>query len=247
MSDYHQSIRYLVYLLIDSLLSTHLNGLKALGETFLRGYCKLAEGEKDPRNLKLAFAIDRVLLIEFDLPEPPAIVEAPKPLPASDDKDDAEMAVDTIPPAPSSVVEDLFDITFCYFPINFTPPKDDPYGITSEELQIALRYAYSLFTLCYHLMYVFNDRHALSATPAFGKLALPLILDKLQAASKSAKVGSLLPSPYQWLNQCTEPKFGIDRRSLSSLWPSCDQRIRQNFLGSYICRGQSVNSGRNPR
>lgn len=109
-----------------------------MGETFLRGYCRLAEGEKDPRNLKLAFAIDRVLLIEFELPEPP-----PEPEPVakpSEEKDDA-MVVDTITP-PSNIVEDLFDITFCYFPINFTPPKDDPYGITSEELQIALRWVH---------------------------------------------------------------------------------------------------------
>ncbi len=34
---------------------------------FLDGYIALAEGEKDPRNLLLAFAIARVLLIEFDV------------------------------------------------------------------------------------------------------------------------------------------------------------------------------------
>lgn len=36
-------------------------------------------------------------------------------------------------------VQDLFDITFCYFPITFTPPPDDPYGITSDDLVVALR------------------------------------------------------------------------------------------------------------
>jgi DNA repair/transcription protein MET18/MMS19 len=36
------------------------------------------------------------------------------------------------------------------------------------------------------------SRHALSATPVFGPLALPLILDKLQASTKSAKSQSLL-------------------------------------------------------
>ena len=40
--------------------------LKGLGDEFVRGYMSLAEGEKDPRNLLLAFAIDKVLLIEFD-------------------------------------------------------------------------------------------------------------------------------------------------------------------------------------
>ena len=38
-----------------------------MGKEFLSGYIALAEGEKDPRNLLLAFAIDRVLLLEFDI------------------------------------------------------------------------------------------------------------------------------------------------------------------------------------
>ncbi|GAA5990089.1 hypothetical protein JCM10908_005818 [Rhodotorula pacifica] len=65
-------------------------------------------------------------------------------------------------------IEELFDITFCYFPITFTPPPDDPYGISSEDLIIALR-------------------GCLSATALLGPLALPLFFDKLQAASEKAK------------------------------------------------------------
>ncbi|GAA5820973.1 hypothetical protein JCM3770_006154 [Rhodotorula araucariae] len=65
-------------------------------------------------------------------------------------------------------VEDLFDITFCYFPITFTPPPDNPYGISSDDLIVALR-------------------ACLSATPLFGRLALPLFFDKMQAASEKAK------------------------------------------------------------
>lgn len=113
-----------------------LTALKNMGPEFLKGYCQLAEGEKDPRNLKLAFSLDRIILLEFDI---------------------------------SECVEDIFDITFCYFPITFTPPPDDPYGISSEELQRDLR-------------------TCLASTPLFGPLALPLVLDKLQASTKSAKV-----------------------------------------------------------
>lgn len=36
---------------------------------FLDGYASLTEGEKDPRNLIIAFAIARVILIEFDIHE----------------------------------------------------------------------------------------------------------------------------------------------------------------------------------
>lgn len=39
----------------------------------------------------------------------------------------------------------LYNITFCYFPISFRQPKDDPYGIGPDQLRTALRYAYTLF------------------------------------------------------------------------------------------------------
>jgi DNA repair/transcription protein MET18/MMS19 len=39
----------------------------------------------------------------------------------------------------------LFNITFCYFPITFKPPPNDPYGISAEDLRTALRLAAPLF------------------------------------------------------------------------------------------------------
>jgi hypothetical protein len=38
-----------------------------MNKEFLDGYIFLAEGEKDPRNLLAAFAIAKVILIEFDI------------------------------------------------------------------------------------------------------------------------------------------------------------------------------------
>jgi len=38
-----------------------------MGDRFLSGYFALADGEKDPRNLMIAFAIARVLALEFDI------------------------------------------------------------------------------------------------------------------------------------------------------------------------------------
>jgi len=38
-----------------------------MGKQFLDGYIALSEGEKDPRNLMVAFAIARVIVIEFDI------------------------------------------------------------------------------------------------------------------------------------------------------------------------------------
>lgn len=50
---------------------------------------------------------------------------------------------------PSTLAQGMFDIIFCYFPITYRPLADDPYGITTEELQNALQCAsiFSLFIL----------------------------------------------------------------------------------------------------
>ncbi|KAG2068710.1 hypothetical protein BDR04DRAFT_1206804 [Suillus decipiens] len=134
-----QSTRFSVFSIVDSLINSHRDTLKEMGSTFLAGYVNLAVGEKDPRNLMLAFAIARVVLVEFDT---------------------------------LAHIEDFFDITFCYFPITFRPPPDDPYGISADDLKQSLR-------LC------------LSATPAFGLLGIPVFLEKLTAGSPSTKRDTL--------------------------------------------------------
>lgn len=85
MKSIVQDVRFKVFSIIDSLMAFHRDGncvfpsfcryvllkpivvLKSLGKQFLEGYISLAEGEKDPRNLMVAFAIARVVLIEFDV------------------------------------------------------------------------------------------------------------------------------------------------------------------------------------
>lgn len=36
------------------------------------------------------------------------------------------------------IIEKIFDSVACYFPITFSPPEDDPYGVTSEMLITSL-------------------------------------------------------------------------------------------------------------
>jgi DNA repair/transcription protein MET18/MMS19 len=62
-----QSTRFFVFSIVDSLITSHRDTLKEMGSTFLAGYVNIAVGEKDPRNLMLAFAIARVVLAEFDI------------------------------------------------------------------------------------------------------------------------------------------------------------------------------------
>ena len=85
MKTLNQSMRYLVYQALDSLLARHRHGkqskaskpkssfdnfdeaLRENNDEFLNGYIALVDGEKDPRNLMVAFSMDRVLCIEFDI------------------------------------------------------------------------------------------------------------------------------------------------------------------------------------
>lgn len=94
-----------------------------MGEQFLSGYIALADGEKDPRNLMVAFAIARVLALEFDIST----------------KFEARITSLNSPHSVDVSLQDLFNITFCYFPISFRAPANDPYGITPEDLKSALR------------------------------------------------------------------------------------------------------------
>ncbi|KAK4518028.1 Sorting nexin, cytoplasm-to-vacuole targeting pathway/endosomal sorting [Mucor velutinosus] len=72
----------------------------------------------------------------------------------------------------SQHVEELFAATFCYFPITFRPPPDNPYGITAKDLKL-------------------NLRKCMASTPLFSEFALPLLLQKMSTTSGSAKKDSL--------------------------------------------------------
>lgn len=64
-----QAVRYTVYQLIDALMTRARPALKRMGKEFISGYCALAEGEKDPRNLMLSFGMVYVILVEFVIDE----------------------------------------------------------------------------------------------------------------------------------------------------------------------------------
>ncbi|KAJ9081392.1 hypothetical protein DSO57_1015099 [Entomophthora muscae] len=69
-------------------------------------------------------------------------------------------------------VEDLFDVTFCYFPITFKAPKEDPFGVSPAALKEGLK-------------------EVLATTPFFGSLALPALLKTLSSSSLNAKKDAL--------------------------------------------------------
>lgn len=69
-------------------------------------------------------------------------------------------------------VDQLFDVTFCYFPITFEPPKDDPYGITAQDLKQALR-------------------KCISANGLFAKDSFEGLVEKLNSSVESVKKDTL--------------------------------------------------------
>jgi DNA repair/transcription protein MET18/MMS19 len=69
----------------------------------------------------------------------------------------------------SKFIEDLFELLWCYFPITFKPPPNDPYAITTEELKRHLR-------------------ECIASTPYFSKFTMPSLQEKLEHPSDTVKV-----------------------------------------------------------
>ncbi|KAG0182839.1 hypothetical protein DFQ29_001779 [Apophysomyces sp. BC1021] len=130
-----QSARHKLFTVLDHMLQNHATALQRSKVSFIGGFVSFMDGEKDPRNLLVAFEIVRVIIRKFDI---------------------------------SCHVEDLFEVVFCYFPISFVPPPNDPYKITTEDLKDSLR-------------------RCLAATPYFAYYATPLLIEKLLTTTGSAK------------------------------------------------------------
>ncbi|KAI3364757.1 hypothetical protein L3Q82_000968 [Scortum barcoo] len=138
--------RACVYNMLINLMETREAELKGLGSDFVFGFVQSMDGERDPRNLLLAFQIAKYIIQRgYDL---------------------------------GKFTEELFEVTSCYFPIDFTPPSNDPHGITREELILTLR-------------------DVLAGTPQFAEFLLPLLIEKLDSDVQSAKLDSLQTLVFQ--------------------------------------------------
>ncbi|KAL0079570.1 Dos2-interacting transcription regulator of RNA-Pol-II-domain-containing protein [Phycomyces blakesleeanus] len=130
-----QGTRHKIFSLLNKLLQTYTSDLQRARVNFIGSFVAFMDGEKDPRNLVIAFEIVRFIIEKFDI---------------------------------SQHVEDLFDVLFCYFPISFNAPINDPFSITTEDLKDSLR-------------------RCLAATPYFANYATPLLAEKLLNTTGSAK------------------------------------------------------------
>ncbi|XP_076615443.1 MMS19 nucleotide excision repair protein homolog isoform X2 [Chaetodon auriga] len=164
--------RACVYNMLINLMETREAELKGLGADFVFGFVQSMDGERDPRNLLLAFQVARNIVHRgYDL---------------------------------GKFTEELFEVTSCYFPIDFTPPPNDPHGITREELIQTLR-------------------DVLTGTSQFAEFLLPLIIEKLDSDVQSAKLDSL-----QTLSACVSKYERKDLAEfLEGLWASLRREVFQ--------------------
>ncbi|KAI4790145.1 hypothetical protein KUCAC02_034810, partial [Chaenocephalus aceratus] len=164
--------RAYVYNMLINLMAIREAELKGLGPDFVFGFVQSMDGERDPRNLLLAFQIAKgIVLRGYDL---------------------------------GKFTEELFEVTSCYFPIDFSPPPNDPHGITREELILTLR-------------------DVLAGTPRFAEFLLPLIIEKLDSDVQSAKLDSL-----QTLTACVSQYEHKDLAEfLEGLWASLRREVFQ--------------------
>ena len=133
-------------------MSNHRSAVLSLGKESLVGIVNLVSGEKDPRNLMIIFSILKVVMVEWDI------------------VGHAEVCMATMLKILSTdQTQTLFDSVFCYFPITFRPPPDDPYGITAQDLKARLR-------------------DCIAASRYFAPYAFPQLIDKLDSTSPIVKV-----------------------------------------------------------
>uniref|UniRef100_A0A8C6CB27 MMS19 nucleotide excision repair protein n=1 Tax=Monodon monoceros TaxID=40151 RepID=A0A8C6CB27_MONMO len=164
--------RHTVYSIITNFMRTREEELKGLGADFTFGFIQVMDGEKDPRNLLVAFRIVHDLISrDYSL---------------------------------GPFAEELFEVTSCYFPIDFTPPPNDPHGIQREDLILSLR-------------------AVLASTPRFAEFLLPLLIEKVDSEILSAKLDSL-----QTLNACCAVYGQKELKDfLPSLWASIRRESNQ--------------------
>lgn len=115
-------------------------------DLFVSSFIHVATGEKDPRNLLVSFELNAFIasIVTFDQSSP---------------KHEEFLA-------------DLFDVAFCYFPISFTPPANDPYKITATDLKSKLRTAIAL-------------------QPLYAKDSFPSLIEKLTSTNPAVRNDTL--------------------------------------------------------
>jgi len=142
-----------------------------LKEDFVAGVLRCIDGEKDPRNLLVSFRLATFLLEGTTVNTSATNVDSTSTS-ASSASSSTRVSLRFPSLLLAPFMEELFEITSCYFPITFHPPPNDPIGITGNELQQGLR--------C-----VFGSH------PMLAEYVIPLLLEKMDGTSEEVKMDSI--------------------------------------------------------
>jgi DNA repair/transcription protein MET18/MMS19 len=108
--------RFAVYRLFDEILTTRVERLKPTGAEFIDMIYDLCSNERDPRNLLRLLHTTEIILASFD--------------------------AETL----TTKQEVIYEFLMKYFPISFRSKPDDPSAIKAEDLQLALRKCFSVWS-----------------------------------------------------------------------------------------------------
>ncbi|GME78469.1 unnamed protein product [Ambrosiozyma monospora] len=109
--------------------------------------------------------------------------------------------------------EDMFDSVYCYFPISFRAPENDPYKITGDQLKQALR-------------------DCLSAKSIYAKDSIPNLIEKLASTSPTVKLDVL-----KTLNQCID---NYDTKTIEEYWISLWNSLKFEILHKEIASAEDL-------
>ncbi|CUM64349.1 uncharacterized protein PRCAT00001951001 [Priceomyces carsonii] len=112
---YLARVRYESFEVLSTAMEHHLQFLQSNQEVaiaYVKSFIHVASGEKDPRNLLISFELNKQI-------------------------SEGLCFIGTV--HNEELINELFDVCFCYFPISFSPPENDPYKITADDLKLRLR------------------------------------------------------------------------------------------------------------
>lgn len=184
-------VRHEAFVLLENVFS-HSDDISTDPEyqsMFVKSFIHAASGEKDPRNLLLSFTLNRRINEKLSFAE-----------------------------SDQAAVGELFDVCFCYFPISFTPPANDPYKITADQLKQELR-----LTIASQSLYAEDSFPALfekltSTNPAVRSDVVQTLLACVEAYSTES-------IEKFWITIWDALKFEVLHNSLSVLKPENDYII----------------------
>lgn len=193
--SYLAKVRYELFVLLKTVLTVNeIVASSAIFDPFIQSFVHVATGEKDPRNLLISFDINILISekISFD------------------------------PVQHKELLIDLFDVAFCYFPISFTPPANDPYKITANDLKTKLR-------------------SAIAGQSLYAKDSIPSLIEKLTSTNPMVrndvlKTLKLCVQNYEpevieqyWLIIWNALKYEILHNDVSIFQPHEDLIVNKNY------------------